>query len=932
MYLSRLFYASSASSSDDDTMSELNSQNPTQGTSIRQSTIRAHAPLLALTQGKFQQDSSSSSPSSRSSAENVVTTSGIRRKTTPRLVPPHRLASDHKSSLHSSQRRTGHGIVSSVIQPDGYQLVTAYSRPKRPLRPPDRFSDCTDHTAASLPAKSGSNTGYITKSVKNGKKLKSSSIGIGVSSSVQVSQLRAHEHLTSRGGLPANVIARQGQDDVPTSSIGVPGADSGHEAKGVYPNGSPVMVACVAADINSTNQKRCNLDSARPSLIPGDFQSLHSAIARPPACPSTSEFLDRAVMKDINVRKDVEATLGRYKQSLLRTSDGSPPSGLIVADDASLSGKLVPDRSSQPEHALFHGQRSTFVRTRDVAPRLFDKNLNSEILHSDSDAPSHNASAVRPPHISSRKVALGVNTRAELECETSSDDFRGREMVGRKLHHSLEPRSDANRTVINNAKILKRQFQSNLSPIVHRSSRADLGSDSDLEHSSINSVNPTSVNAESSYSVQDFERNYIRAWCQAHKICNFTHHDPIIDGNDDEYCRLVEFYLFDKLQLGKGLRALGLLYRWRAYKDRGYYPERYFGSLDPIMYRDRYSRPWQIGERAWTKQERAFGRSYSPTSNAKRSAQHPSPPDPPTSRASASSRHVLRANNINLGAALGSNERFHNNSGSSRAIDDVSSTSSSSNSVSSVESNIKFKAQNARLKEGRPKHRSNNVADNNSTNRISNKANQNEDRSAAQDTLVVGKQRRAKESPYAFEKDPTHARSDSYRSNDDNFAQQNAETTFNSRQNDPNSSFLNRTQSSSVLFMAPGFHHPTKNTCTAFPRLCSASATQTWMSKYRFYRAGLGHNSVGLQHPMAFIQQKEQSWLSDMWNESRSQLNIAHSWSSATLYDDEEFFVLLLKVIVTHVGDDRLIFSSKCSVQCGFDENNQAAVEEYFSD
>jgi hypothetical protein len=350
------------------------------------------------------------------------------------------------------------------------------------------------------------------------------------------------------------------------------------------------------------------------------------------------------------------------------------------------------------------------------------------------------------------------------------------------------------------------------------------------------------------------------------------------------------------------------------------------------MYRDRYSRPWQIGERAWTKQERAFGRSYSPTSNAKRSAQHPSPPDPPTSRASASSRHVLRANNVNLGAALGSNERFNNNSSSRRAIDDVSSTSSSSNSVSSVESNIKFKAQNARLKEGRPKHRSNNVADSNSTNRISNKANQNEDRSAAQDTLVVGKQRRAKESPYAFEKDPTHARSDSYRSNDDNFAQQNAETTFNSRQNDPNSSFLNRTQSSSVLFMAPGFHHPTKNTCTAFPRLCSASATQKWMSKYRFYRAGLGHNSVGLQHPMAFIQQKEQSWLSDMWNESRSQLNIAHSWSSATLYDDEEFFDLLLKVIVTHVGDDRLIFSSKCSVQCGFDENNQAAVEEYFSD
>ena len=159
-----------------------------------------------------------------------------------------------------------------------------------------------------------------------------------------------------------------------------------------------------------------------------------------------------------------------------------------------------------------------------------------------------------------------------------------------------------------------------------------------------------------------------------------------------------------------------------------------------------------------------------------------------------------------------------------------------------------------------------------------------------------------------------------------------AETTLSSNQNDPNSSFLNRTQHSSVLFMAPGFHHPTKNTCTAFPKLCSASATQKWMSKYRFYRASLGHNFVGLQHPMAFIQQKEQSWLSDMWNESRSHLNIAHSWSSATLYDDEEFFVMLMKVIVTHVGDDRLIFSSKCSIQCGFDEHNQAAVKDYFAD
>jgi hypothetical protein len=121
-----------------------------------------------------------------------------------------------------------------------------------------------------------------------------------------------------------------------------------------------------------------------------------------------------------------------------------------------------------------------------------------------------------------------------------------------------------------------------------------------------------------------------------------------------------------------------------------------------------------------------------------------------------------------------------------------------------------------------------------------------------------------------------------------------------------NSSFSSR-HNQSIVLMAPGMHNPTKGSCPTFPKVASASAIQKWIGSYRFYRASLGYNSTGLLHPKLFTLQEEQNWLCDMWDESRATLGIQYSWAQITLYGDDEFFNILLRVIIHRIGDDRKV-------------------------
>jgi hypothetical protein len=68
-----------------------------------------------------------------------------------------------------------------------------------------------------------------------------------------------------------------------------------------------------------------------------------------------------------------------------------------------------------------------------------------------------------------------------------------------------------------------------------------------------------------------------------------------------------------------------------------------------------------------------------------------------------------------------------------------------------------------------------------------------------------------------------------------------------------------------------------------------------------------------------------------MWDESRATLGIQYSWAQITLYGDDEFFNILLRVIIHRIGDDRKVFSTKFSIRCETDDNGQAAVEQYFA-
>ena len=474
------------------------------------------------------------------------------------------------------------------------------------------------------------------------------------------------------------------------------------------------------------------------------------------------------------------------------------------------------------------------------------------------------------------------------------------------------------------------QFRQILSPIAHRSSGVDTGSDSDTRHSLSHESSSDNGTSDSDsvcnpFSVQEYERNYIRAWCCTHRNLDVRHEDRSIDGTDDEYCRLVEYYLNDHFNLGHGLRAYGLQARWKAYFDRGYRPQDYFGSLNPLLHKHQYSRAWYVGERAWSEREKEFGPS-DVQSSATSSTFNTSLPFPPVlsteerSKPTPSSFPTV-SNKVSSG---------HN------ATTRVSSQSSRSDSqrVSSFRSQS-FQGTNAfdasTFQETPSMVHSKNrpaVLQFNQGNSVPSSSSAN----STAHTAIAGHQLSTGERPHSLEGDPTHARSTSYRLNSDRQVLTVTDPILSSSpQIDTNSSLLNRTNSSSVILMAPGFHHPTKSTCPAFPKVCSASAVQKWMTQYRFYRASLGHNSVGLQHPILFIQQREQSWLGDMWNESCPLFHIAHRWESATLYDDEEFFTILLQVIIKHVGDDRLVFSSKCSIQCGFDDNRHAAVEEYFA-
>jgi hypothetical protein len=268
-------------------------------------------------------------------------------------------------------------------------------------------------------------------------------------------------------------------------------------------------------------------------------------------------------------------------------SDVAPHRGKLYVSNQNMG--CPPDAQKERDTKVDINARSYKTAVNDGATRVTNVTSKSSISQSKyaHELPRLDASTAAPPLSITRKVALGANMHAELECK-KSHSTGGREMTDKERHHSSTSASNVNhvaahRVHLRNNENIQDNFRQDLSPIHLRSSDDGLGTGSQFQHTSDRDLLSSSDSEDAVHAVQDFERRYIRAWCQTHRIQSLHYEDSVIDGNDDEYCRLVELYLFDKLKLRKGLKEFSLVNRWNAYKARGYRPERYFGNLNPVL-------------------------------------------------------------------------------------------------------------------------------------------------------------------------------------------------------------------------------------------------------------------------------------------------------------------------------------------------------------
>jgi hypothetical protein len=482
----------------------------------------------------------------------------------------------------------------------------------------------------------------------------------------------------------------------------------------------------------------------------------------------------------------------------------------------------------------------------------------------------------------------------------------------------------------------------------------------------------------------EFEKKYINAWCRTHELLKPS--CPSISGYSFKvFMKLVIEYLWAMLGLG-GFESEQRLHLWYHYLNAGFTPEQLVGSVDPILFADRYSSHWLLGDRPWTEDEKLMGRKeelifddsessiYSisardlPTALPPGQRSHARLQEPQDRRQhlsssaatlqessedydSASDSSVHERQNTRARHREHTEQRDRNPTRPNRLDKSLSHhrdrhSSSSQNNVTSS-SGEDWQDVNTTLahandhvaRSGRDISRPVQLSDQ----QLPSPSGQAQSRPPSSDLQLFEQfvrthnldadrsaelRRHLMNNVSTLETTASHSdrHSSAAPTRGSDFNQNNA---VNDQSTLGNMSSIATTPSNPLIVMQ-GFTHRTKTTCQDFPKTTFPSVMQQWRQAYIHYRDSLPYGEA--VHSFRFIKKAASYHFMLMWQNSLVLPWNLKPWDKCIEYESLVFIDLLIRVAAQVYGDDRVTYTSRCDIHCRSDGKGQPDVDRYINE